>query len=177
MALQCRISCELTAFVPLLQHSVPASLGRLGAAAAHRILVSCAAHCSVDGVATGPGLVKACTSFHGCFSCPRPMRSLSLSFFCHISRYANAQCAFATKTKLSGTCFNRCHITCRTCWQALLAHFIPWFGYPAVYMEIPRSKSQCFVRTSPICSRYFTVGGGGGLWRGFLFVAGCCHRF
>ena len=60
-------SCEFTAFVPLLQRSVPACLGRLEATARHCILVGCAPHRSANGVATGPGLAKACNSFMAAF--------------------------------------------------------------------------------------------------------------
>ena len=82
---QFRVGCECTAFVPLLQRSVPASLGRLEAASPRRIFVGCAPRRSVDGVATGPGLVNACNAFRGYFSCPRPLRSLFLSFVGHVS--------------------------------------------------------------------------------------------
>ena len=42
------------AYVALPQRSVPACLGRLEAAASHRILVSYALRGSLDGVPTGP---------------------------------------------------------------------------------------------------------------------------
>ena len=81
------IGCLCAAYVALPQRSVPACLGRLEAAASHRILVSYAPRGSLDGVPTGPLLVIACIALRGCLPCPWPMRSFALAFIAHIWRF------------------------------------------------------------------------------------------
>ena len=93
-----RIICEFTTFVPLVQRSLPTSLGRLEAVVLHRILIGRAPRRSVDGVATGPDLVNACNSFRGCFlpaAYAKPFSLILLAIY--VSRYATAQCASPTQ--------------------------------------------------------------------------------
>lgn len=78
---QFRIGYECTRVVPLLQRSVPSFLERLEPTAPHPVLLDYASRRLVDSVANGLDLEIDCISFRGCFSSPRPTRSLSLAFF------------------------------------------------------------------------------------------------
>ena len=82
-----RIGCLCAAYVALPQRSVPLSLGRLEAAASHRILVSCALRGSLDGVPTGPFRCAAAFLARGpCEALPLhllPMRSFDPAFIAH----------------------------------------------------------------------------------------------